>query len=159
MDRDDLLQQFWALAQRYAKIGDLDVIMGKGWSESLAPPAWSFGGTPEESDALLALVLAGHKTATSGLLQEYEEDNESLPRKGDLSIILDAEGTPQALIRETEVQVVPFGQITSSQAEAEGEGDLETWRNLHRTFWERQGYLIDDDTRVVWERFTVVYHL
>jgi len=130
--------------------------MGKSWGESLAPPAWSFGGTVEESDALLAQVLSGTKTAVTGLLEEYD-DGEPLPHKGDLSIILDAEGTPRALIQTTDVLVIPFGEVTEDQAAAEGEGDLESWRTAHRAFWEHESYEVTDGTRVVWEQFTVVY--
>jgi len=130
--------------------------MGKGWGESLSPPAWSFSGTAEESNASLDMVLTGKKTAISGLIQEYDE-GEPLPNKGDFSIILDREGTPRALIRTTEVLVVPFGEITDDQAEAEGDDDLESWRTAHRKFWEQQNFEVTDDTQVVWERFKVVY--
>jgi len=160
MDTDrsgNRLQEFWALARGPAHVGDLDVVLGRSWGESLAPPAWSFGGSVEESDALLALVLAKRKTAITELLEEYEQDGEPLPRKGDLSIILDAEGVPHALIRTTEVVVVPFGDVTPEQAAAEGEGDLEAWRASHQAFWKSQGYVVGDETLVVWERFTVVY--
>jgi uncharacterized protein YhfF len=44
------------------------------------PEAWSFGGTPEQADALLALVLAGTKTATAGALWDYEVNEEPLPQ-------------------------------------------------------------------------------
>jgi len=154
---DDQLQEFWSQAQRHAHVGDLDVVMGTSWGESLVPPVWTFGGTVEESDALLALVLSGKKTAITGLLEEYESDDEPLPHKGDLSIILDAEGVPRALIRTVEVVVVPFSELTLDQAEAEGEPDLDSWRRSHRTFWEHESYEITDGTRVVWEQFTVVY--
>jgi len=152
---DDRLQEFWNQAQRHAHVGDLDVVMGKGWGESLAPPTWSFTGSVEEADELLAQVLSGQKTAIAGLAEEYED--EPLPKKGDLSIILDAEGTPRALIMTTKVLIVPFGDITSDQAIAEGASDLDSWRTSHRTFWEHESYEITEGTQVVWEQFTVMY--
>jgi len=154
----DPIQSFWTLAQTHANVGDLDVVLGKNWGTAMAPPAWTFGGSPDESDAMLALVLVKRKTATTSLLQEYEEDKEPLPRKGDLSIILDTDGIPQALIRTAEVAILPFGKLTPDQAKAEGEPDLESWRQSRRTMWTNQGYVIDDDTRIVWERFTIMYH-
>ena len=154
---DDQLQRFWTQAQRHAHVGDLDVVMGTSWGESLVPPAWSFNGDAEDSDALLAQVLSGAKTAITGLAEEYDPDDDPLPRKGDLSILLDAEGTPRALLRTTKVVVVPFGDIEVDQAIAEGASDLDSWREAHRTFWEQQSYEITDSTKVVWERFTVVY--
>jgi len=157
MESDDRLQDFWSQAQRHAHVGDLDVVMGTSWGESLAPPAWAFSGTVEESDALLAQVLYGEKTAITGLYEEYAEDDDPLPRKGDLSILLDSEGIPRALIQTTKVVVVPFGEVTADQAIAEGARDLDSWRDAHRTFWGQQSYEITDSTRVVWEQFTVVY--
>jgi len=156
---DDRIQQFWSLARGRAKVGELDVVMGRSWGEAIAPPAWSFGASTEQADTLLDLVLTGRKTATSGLYEEYQRDGEPIPLEGDLSIIVDGSGTPKVLVREAEVVTVPFGKITPAQAEAEGEGDLETWRETHRTFWQNRGYDVDDNTLVVWERFTVVYQV
>ncbi len=156
---DDQLQRFWAMASRRARLGDIEVVMGTPWSEAMVPPAWSFGDSPEQADHLLALVLAGDKTATTSLRQEYEEEGEPLPKPGDLAILLDGASRPRALIREVEVVVTPFGQITDRQAAAEGEGDrtLDSWRQAHRDFWERGGRTVDEASPVVWERFKVLY--
>ena len=157
-DRDPI-QQFWNLAERHAKLSDMDVIIGRQWSQSMPPPAWSFGDSPELADELLALVLEGHKTATSSLRSEFGDDGEPLPSKGDLSIVLDGQGIPAALIKTVEVQIVPFSEVTENQAAAEGEGDrsVETWRADHKRFWKRQGEKTTDQTLIVWERFKVVY--
>ena len=123
------------------------------------PPTWSFGDTSEMANRLLALVLSGKKTATTGLYQEYIDGGESLPIVGELSIILDGDGLPRALVREAEVVVTRFGDITPAQAAAEGEGDqtLESWRANHRAFFEGRGHTINNDSLVVWERFEVLY--
>jgi len=156
---DDRINAFWEVAHRYADIGDLDVVMGRQWGEALPPPSWSFGDSAEMADRLLELVLAGRKTATSGLLQEYVDEDEPLPKTGDLSIIVDGSGRPRALLRDVEVKRVRFADVTSAQAAAEGEGDgtLESWREAHLQFWQREGYEVSDDTVVVWERFEVLY--
>ena len=156
---DDLLQQFWIAAQGHAKLGDLDVIVGRAWSQSVVPPAWSFGDSPEMADELLALVMEGKKTATSSLAHEYEDEGEALPNVGDLSIILDGQGTPTALIKTTEVCVQPFSEVSLNQSAAEGEGDctLENWRATHRQLWTRDGHEFEDETLVVWESFKVLY--
>ncbi|MCL2736402.1 MAG: ASCH domain-containing protein [Propionibacteriaceae bacterium] len=156
-DLDGRLQDFWTVALKHAKIGDLDVVLGRQWGEALAPPAWSFGESPEEADAWVALVLEGRVTATSGLLDDLTAGGASLPQKGDLSVILDGTGTPRALIRDAEVTVLPFAQVTADQADAEGEGGLDHWRASHREVWEAAGYTVDDSTSVVWEPFTVLY--
>ncbi|MDR2974849.1 MAG: ASCH domain-containing protein [Propionibacteriaceae bacterium] len=155
----DELQDFWSVASRYARLGDLEVFMGTPWSEALAPEAWSFGDSADLANELLALVLAGKKTATTGLYQEYVDEEEPLPKVGDLSIILDGASHPRALVRDQEVVITTFGDVTPEQAAAEGEGDrtLESWRQAHREVWERRGLAITDDTKVVWERFKVLY--
>jgi len=156
---DGMLQRFWELTQRYAHVGDFDVYLGKSWSQAVPPPAWSFGDSPEQADDLLDLVLAGRKTATTGLYQEYLDEGEPLPRPGELSIILDGAGLPRALVREREVRVVPFGEVTAEMAALEGEGDrsLEYWRRVHRAVFQRPDRPIDDATVVVWERFKLLY--
>ena len=158
-DAQDAIRNFWTMTMRYARVGILDVYMGASWGAALAPPAWSFGDSPELADRLLGLVLDGRKRATTGLHQDYIDANEPLPRAGDLSIILDGTGYPQALIRDTEIVVAPFGEITAEQAAAEGEDDtsLDAWRAAHRAVWERHGQELSDDTPVVWERFEVLY--
>lgn len=153
------MQRFWELTQRYAHVGEFDVYLGKSWSQAVPPPTWSFGDSPELADELLGLVLDGRKTATSGLRQEYVDGDEPLPHVGELSIILDGDGWPRALVREREVRVVPFGEVTAEMAAMEGEGDgsLAAWRSGHRRFWRRAGYQVDDASEVVWERFERLY--
>jgi uncharacterized protein YhfF len=48
--------------------------------------AWAFGNHPEMADSLGRLVLNGPKRATSSLQSSYHEENEPLPRMGDLSV-------------------------------------------------------------------------
>jgi len=155
----DAIQDFWALASRYARVSNVDAYLGTPWGKAVAPEAWSFAGSPDEASRLLEFVLDRRKTAISTLRAEYEEADEPLPHVGDLSIVLDGAGVPGALIRTAEVVVAPFGTITAAQAAAEGEGDgtLETWRADRRESWQSSGHTIDDDTAVVWERFAVVY--
>ena len=131
------LEAFWRNARRRAHVESVPGYFGRGPLELLVPPAWSFGATPEQADALLDLVLDGTKTATAGALWDYEAEGEELPRVGDLSIILDSRGVPRALIRVTAVDVVPFDQVSAEHAAAEGEGDLSLayWREVHQQFF------------------------
>ena len=75
------------------------------------PQAWSFGGTPEMADELLALVLAGTKTAGASQLWDYEAAGDPLPQVGELSVILDGAGTPRALLRTVDVRIMPFDEV------------------------------------------------
>jgi histidinol-phosphate aminotransferase len=95
-----------------------------GGSAPVQPPeAWTFGDSADLADELLALVLAGTKTATSSALWEYEADHEPLPQVGELSLLLDGAGVPRCVIETTEVAVVPMDQVDAAFAAAEGEGD------------------------------------
>lgn len=73
--------------------------------------AVGFGGGGEFVGPLAALVVAGNKRATASLPEEYTPLDEALPKKGDLSIILNGAGDPVAIIERTHVDVVPFGQV------------------------------------------------
>ena len=127
------------------------------------PAAWSFGDSPDLADDLVALVLRGDKTATASAAWEYEVDDEPLPAPGDLSIVLDGSGEPQALIRTTEVTVVPFDAVSTDHAHREGEGDksLAYWRAEHERCWRgtlaATPYEFDTTMPVVCERFEVLY--
>lgn len=123
------------------------------------PEAWAFGATPEHADGLLALVLAGTKVATASSVWDYEDEDEPLPAVGDLSIILDGEGRPRAVLEVTVIDIVPFDQVTAEHARDEGEGDrtLAAWRRIHEKFWtEHSPRGFAPDMPVVCERFRVL---
>jgi uncharacterized protein YhfF len=159
---DDELEAFWAEARTRARLDSIGVYGGVTVLASLRPPAWAFGATPEHADELLALVLAGDKTATAGALWDYEAEGEPLPEVGGLSIVLDGAGHPRALIVTTEVRVVPFGEVEAEHAAAEGEDDrtLDSWRRVHEDFFTT--YAAHDrgfspHMPVVLERFRLLY--
>ncbi|NLG21214.1 MAG: ASCH domain-containing protein [Actinomycetales bacterium] len=157
----DQIQSFWDDARLRAKVNRVPGYLGVNARESLAPPVWSFGAGPDDADELLALVLAGTKTATSSAVRDYEDGEEVMPSEGDLSIITDGAGHPRALIQTTKVREVPFGEVDAEHAAAEGEGDLslDHWRDVHRRFFERSagGEPVTDDMPVLLEEFSVLY--
>lgn len=124
--------------------------------------AWAFGDSPALADELAALVLAGLKTATAGLVWAFEYDNEPLPKPGDYSIVLSGQGEPRCIIETTRVDVVPFKDVDAEQAYLEGEGDrtLEYFRAAHERFFKREcariGRAYAWDMPVVCERFRLV---
>ena len=120
---EDEVRAFWEVARVKARLNDLEVYTGVSGLGALQPPAWGFGATPEHADSLLALVLDGVKTSTAGALWDYEALEEEVTKVGDLAIILDGQANPRALIGFTEVDIVPFDQVTAEHAYAEGEGD------------------------------------
>ena len=126
---------------------------GRTVDESLPPPAWSFDGDAAHADALVALVIAGTKTATSSARSDYEEDDD-LPTPGMLSILLDSAGHPRALLRTTAVSVTAFCDVSEAHAFAEGEGErtLSQWRTVHADFFADY----TPEMLVVLERFVVL---
>lgn len=123
--------------------------------------AWAFGGaaTPELANDLALLVRDGPKRATTGRLDQFEPDDEPLPVIGGYSVILDGAGQPVCIIRTTQVDTVPFGEVDEEFAWVEGEGDrsLAYWRAAHERFFASEGTPIADDDLVVLERFELVW--
>jgi uncharacterized protein YhfF len=121
--------------------------------------SFAFGDSPEMADALLALVVSGQKRATASLAQSYSDEGAPLPEVGALSVVLDGAGEPAALIRTSQVDVVPFDDVDATFARDEGEGDgsLDYWRAAHRAYFERSGTAFDQRALVVCERFALLY--
>ncbi|MGA4944947.1 ASCH domain-containing protein [Streptomyces cinereoruber] len=118
-------------------------------------------------DRLVAAVLSGEKTATTGLLLEYEAEKEELPEVGERSALIDSDGREVVVVEITEVQVLPLRDADLRLALAEGEGyrSVAEWRAGHEDFWHGKemrealgdpGFVVDGDTVLVVEWFRVV---
>jgi uncharacterized protein YhfF len=161
---DQAIDAFWNEAKRRIHLEEMSVYVGPSPLATVPPPAWSFGGTPEQADELVDLVLAGTKTATASALWDYESEQSPLPEPGQLGIVLDGSGYPRALLATTAVRVLPFEDVDDEHARLEGEGDrtLAGWRDVHERFFTEhaahdRGF--SNDMPVVLERFKVVYPL
>jgi uncharacterized protein YhfF len=62
-------------------------------------PAFEFAFPGPLRDRLVAAVLDGTKTTTTGLLQDYEIDGEPLPVVGKRAAVVDSAGRPVARSR------------------------------------------------------------
>lgn len=142
--------------------GYIDVVLG-----GFEPPAdtfgaWSFGSSPAMADSLGKLVTKGNKRATAGLAADYEAEQEPLPEAGEVSVILDGDGKPMAVIRTTEVIILPFREVTEEMAAEEGEGDLSLayWQKEHKKYFSRScrdlGLQFSEELEVVFERFELL---
>lgn len=122
--------------------------------------AFSFGDSPEMADELLALVLAGVKTATCGALADYGPGGEAMPVVGRRDVVLDSQGRRAAVIETLEVELRRFDEVDERFARDEGEGDrsLAAWRDAHRAYFERNGGF-SADMPLVCERFRLVERL
>jgi uncharacterized protein YhfF len=118
-------------------------------------------------DQLVAAILDGAKTTTTGLLDDYERDGEPLPRSGDREVVIDSAGEPVALIQIVAVRVIRVADIDLRHALGEGEGyaSVADWRAGHEAFWhsaEMREYVgdpaftVNDDTLAVATEFRLV---
>ncbi len=67
-----------------------------------------FDNSEEWANKLLALVLAGKKTATASSLLYYQNNNVRQPQAGDYSIVTDWQGKPYCVIQTTAVTLTPL---------------------------------------------------
>ncbi|MFD7227191.1 ASCH domain-containing protein [Streptomyces sp. NPDC059881] len=136
--------------------------------EPLKPYLLAFPGPVR--DRLVAAVLSGEKVSTTGLLAEYEAEDEELPEAGERWGLIDSAGREVAVLEVTEVRVLPLAGVDLRHALDEGEGHLTVaeWRSAHERFWHSQemrealgapDFTVDDTTMLVAERFRVVRRL
>lgn len=135
-----------------------------------ALPRCEFGFPGPLRDQLVAAILDGSKTSTTGLAADYEHEGEALPQPGERGVVIDSGDRPVAVIEYTEVRVVPLGQVDLAHAVDEGEGDTSVaqWRAGHEQFWHSDemraamddpGFTVDDATLAVLQRFRLVADL
>lgn len=120
------------------------------WSELDRFP---FGDGPELADELLALILAGKKTATCWSAAEGLKGTQV----GKSWVVLDGAGRPRAVLQTTELTKRRFNEMDPTFAAEEGEGDLSLayWRAAHETYFTRNGGFAPD--MEIWcERFRLV---
>ena len=130
-------------------------------------PVSEFGFPGALRDRLVAAILSGEKTSTTGLHEEYVRTGEALPAVGQLSRVVDSAGQSVAVIETTELVVRRVGDVDLEFALEEGEGfeTVAQWRAAHVRFFEspqlaeilgHPPVIVDDDTLVVCERFRLV---
>jgi uncharacterized protein YhfF len=118
-------------------------------------------------DRLVAAILAGEKTMTSGLVADYEHEGAPLPQPGRRQSVVDSAGNPVAVIETTAVRVVRLADVDLAHALGESEGytSVAEWRAGHERFWhsaemraamDDPGFTVGDDTLVVAEEFRLL---
>ncbi|KAK4208407.1 PUA-like domain-containing protein [Rhypophila decipiens] len=128
---------------------------------------FAFGGgasNPALSTELLGKAIRGEKSATTS----WPVPNPMYWSVGDLSVILDGEGKPGAVMKTTEFVKCKFRDVAVDFGEAEGEGPYEEYRKGHFWFyglkeqkaaaWKMgEEFEFGDDSWVLCERFEVIY--
>ena len=118
-------------------------------------------------DQLVAAILDGTKTTTTGLVANYEYEGEPLPQPGQREAVVDSAGNRVAVIELTAVRVVRLADVDLAHALGEGEGyaSVAEWRAGHEEFWhsaemraalDDPDFTVHDDTMVVAEEFRLV---
>ena len=107
---------------------------------------------------LVDAVMRGEKTATAGLLADYEAEGEQPEAAGARCRLLGYDDEPVAVVEVTESRVVTAGEVDVEFAQDEGEGfeTVEEWRVAHERFF---GQPLQPETPIVAIRFRVVERL
>ena len=117
--------------------------------------SFAFGDGPALADELLALVLAGKKTATTWAASEGDKG----VVVGKRWIVNDGQGRSRAVIETVELERRRFEEVDDGFAfdEGEGEGDrsLAFWRGAHTDYFSRRGEFAPG-MEVYCERFRLV---
>ncbi|MEV0648692.1 ASCH domain-containing protein [Phytomonospora sp. NPDC050363] len=127
-------------------------------------PLAEFGFPGPLRDQLVAAILSGAKTSTTGVLADYEYCGDPLPVAGDLAAVVDSAGRRVAIIETTSAVVAPLSAVDAQHAIDEGEGydDVPGWRAAHEEFWHDKefrdaigdpDFTVDEDTPLVLVRF------
>ncbi|WP_078891646.1 ASCH domain-containing protein [Streptomyces sp. NRRL S-350] len=135
---------------------------------ALPPEEFAFPGPLR--DQLVAAILSGTKTSTTGLVAAYEHEDEPLPRVGERAAVLDSDGRRIAVIETTDVRVAPLAEVDLQHAldEGEGYGSVAEWRAAHENFWhgpqsraalDDPDFTVDDATPLLLQRFRLVADL
>ena len=90
---EERLEAFWNRARTRAKLDPLEVVIAPDDMTAFRPPAFA-GPAP---DAFCSAMLAGEIDEISTPRADFGDG--PLPRVGELSILLDGEGAPRALLR------------------------------------------------------------
>ena len=118
-------------------------------------------------DQLVAAILAGDKTTTSGLVADYEHEGDPLPRPGERHTVIDSAGNRVAVIETTAVRVIRLADVDPAHEVGEGEGytSVAEWRAGHERFWHSAeyraalgdpGFTVSDDTLMVAQAFRLL---
>jgi uncharacterized protein YhfF len=127
------------------------------------PAVERFGDSAALADELVGLVLAGTKRATAGLVADFTDAGEPLPRIGGTWVACDGSGRPRCVLRSVELRLGRLDSVDDAFAWDEGEGDRTraSWLAGHERYFRRtqaaRGAEWSDDLEVVFERFRVVW--
>ncbi|MEO1485936.1 MAG: ASCH domain-containing protein [Bacteroidota bacterium] len=128
------------------------------------PEADFFHNNREDANRLAQLTIEGKKQASSGLYSLYKQYQVDLPTIGTKQIVTDFGGKAKAIIENTQVDTIPFHQVTQEYATLDMGTDVEPlkkWRKAHWDFFEgflkESGGAPSEEMLVVCVRFKTIW--
>ena len=131
--------------------------------ESLFQVSYQIGSDESHANEGAKLILSGEKTATSTLLWSLENNNEALPKVGDLCVIEDGNGVPVCVVQTTWIEIIPFSDVDAdfTRDYSEADGSLEGWYKIFSEYYSKEcnamNRVLTDETPLVCERFQVIF--
>jgi uncharacterized protein YhfF len=128
-------------------------------------PRLEFADPGPVRDLVVAAILAGTKTTTTGLALAYEREGKPYPQAGQRFAVVDSASRPVAAIEMTEVRVVKAGEIDLRHVLDDGDESVAEWRAAHVEYWHsaemrevlgQPEFTVDDETAVLAQRFRLV---
>lgn len=128
-------------------------------------PRLEFADPGPVQDLVVAAILAGTKTTTTGLALAYEREGKPYPEAGQGFAVVDSASRPVAAIELTEVRVVKIGEIDFRHVLDDGDESVAQWRTAHEEYWHsaemrevlgEPEFTVDDQTAVLAQRFRLV---
>jgi uncharacterized protein YhfF len=128
-------------------------------------PRLEFADPGPVRDLVVATILAGAKTTTTGLALAYERESRPHPEAGQRFAVVDSAGRPAAVIEMTEIRVVRISEIDLRHVLDDGDESVAQWRAAHEEEWHsaemravlgEPDFTVDDQTAVLAQRFRLV---
>ncbi len=121
------------------------------------------GSQPAINGAILDAIASGSKTGTVSLPEIYRQLGRPRPAVGDGIVFLDAAGEAARAVMITEIEDVPYGQITEQHTRLDGPRvrELSAWQATHKGWFDSVLAPFDqrceEDTVIAFETFRVCY--
>jgi uncharacterized protein YhfF len=128
-------------------------------------PRLEFADPGPVRDQVVAAIVAGTKTTTTGLALEYERSGTAVPQVGWQFVVLDSADLPAAVIEMTEVRRLRIADIDLRHVLDDGDESVAQWRAAHEEYWHsaetrevlgEPEFTVGDDTMVLAQRFRLV---
>jgi uncharacterized protein YhfF len=90
---DDRVQQYWDSYTASTGVGPTNFAVVR------------FGDSSDLADELATQVVTGLKRASTSLLRDFAHRSETMPKPGDISVIVDGKNSPRCIVRTRQVDV------------------------------------------------------